>query len=291
MKFVQFLRNGIPSLGLVKTSFEKNSTYIDLCAGNGNIPRTMMGFISAGENVFKAAKEIYEKGEHVISEKEIELLPPITKMDKVLCVGLNYSDHCDEMKVPLPKQPVIFSKFPSTIVGPRDTIDYSGNITEALDWEIELAVIIGKTAKNIEVSKALDYVFGYSVALDMSARDYLEPSFNAGQYLLGKAMSTFCPIGPSIVTPDEIEDPQSLSIRCSVNDVIKQNGNTRSMVHNVASLIAYITKFITLLPGDVILTGTPPGVGAGRNPKEFLKKGDEVECEIERIGQFKIKVT
>lgn len=240
-------------------------------------------------------------GEHLTSEvesylpscedhvkSELTILPPISKPDKVLCVGLNYEDHCEEQGLPLPAEPIIFNKFPSTIIGPYDDIKYPKE-TKSLDWEAELAIIIGKSGRNINVSLAMDYVFGYTIAHDVSARDW-QTKRNGGQWLLGKSMDTFCPLGPAIVTTDELGDPHNLAIRCRVDGVVKQESNTRELVHKTEDLIAYISRFFTLLPGDVILTGTPPGVGCFRDPPEYLQRGHVVECEIEKIGTIRNRV-
>ena len=203
-----------------------------------------------------------------VSLKEINLLAPITQPDKVICVGMNYKDHCEEIGAPIPKEPVVFNKFPSCIIGPNDDIHYP-EISKELDWEVELVIVIGKTGFNISESQAADYIFGYTVAHDVSARDWQRK--NGGQVLLGISMDAFCPLGPCIVTLDEVGDPHNLNLKCLVNGVVKQNSNTQNLVFDTNQIVSWCSKFFTLLPGDLILTGTPPGVGFGMKPPQYLK--------------------
>ncbi|CAG0900637.1 unnamed protein product [Darwinula stevensoni] len=224
----------------------------------------------------------------LLSASEVQLLAPISLPDKVICIGLNYLDHCQEQNAPPPKEPVIFSKWGSCIVGPYDEIYYP-SITEQLDYEVELAFVIGRQGKSIKESEAMEYVFGYTVAQDVSARDW-QMKKNARQWLLGKCMDTFCPMGPVLVTQDEIPDPHNLGIRCRVNGIVKQDSNTNNLIHRIPALVAFASKFFTLLPGDVFITGTPPGVGIFKQPPELLKKGDIVESEIDEIGCLRNKV-
>jgi len=218
----------------------------------------------------------------------VQILAPVTKPDKVICIGMNYVDHCAEQGVPPPKEPMVFSKFSSSIIGPYDDLRYP-EVTEQLDWEVELAIVIGKTGKNVKKEEAMDYVFGYTTAHDVSARDW-QLKRNGGQWLIGKTMDDFCPLGPALVTVDEIGDPHNLGLQTVVNGETKQDSNTRQLVFKTEELIAWLTRFFTLLPGDVILTGTPPGVGVFKKPQEFLKKGDVVECTIEKIGSVRNKI-
>lgn len=213
---------------------------------------------------------------------EVDLLSPVIKPDKVICIGMNYADHCHEQNIPPPKEPVVFSKFSSAIVGPYDNLRYP-EVTEELDWEVELAVVVGKRGKDVKKEDAMKHVFGYTTAHDVSARDW-QLKRNGGQWLIGKTMDDFCPLGPALVTTNEIGDPHNLDLQCVVNGETKQDSNTRQLIFKTEELIAWLTRFFTLLPGDVILTGTPPGVGVFKKPPEYLKKGDVVECTIEKIG-------
>jgi 2-keto-4-pentenoate hydratase/2-oxohepta-3-ene-1,7-dioic acid hydratase in catechol pathway len=208
------------------------------------------------------------------------ILAPLPNPRKFFCVGLNYRDHCEEQKVEPPKSPVLFAKFPNAVSGHGDKV-LKPAITQKMDYEGELGVVIGKGGKNIRREEALKYVFGYTIVNDISARDIQKAD---GQWLRAKSQDGFAPTGPYIVTTDEIRDPQVLNIRTTVNGRVMQDSNTAKMIFGVAELIEFITQGITLEPGDIISTGTPHGVGQYSNPQVFLKGGDKVEIEIERIG-------
>jgi 2-keto-4-pentenoate hydratase/2-oxohepta-3-ene-1,7-dioic acid hydratase in catechol pathway len=200
---------------------------------------------------------------------------------KIVCVGMNYMDHCREQKVEPPKSPILFAKFPLSVIGPGEPIRWPAGLSSQVDYEAELAVIVGTRAKGLQEARALDAVFGYTAANDVSARDL---QFGDGQWLRGKALDSFCPLGPVVVTRDEVPDPQDLPIRCRVNHATLQDSNTREMIFPVRQLLAFISTAITLEPGDVILTGTPHGVGVFRDPKVFLKPGDHVEVDVGDFG-------
>jgi 2-keto-4-pentenoate hydratase/2-oxohepta-3-ene-1,7-dioic acid hydratase in catechol pathway len=206
--------------------------------------------------------------------------PPVLRPGKVICVGLNYRDHAQETGQAIPDEPVLFAKFANSVVGSGDTIDVPA-LVEQPDYEAELGVVIGRTAHRVDASDALDHVAGYTCVNDVSARDL---QFRSSQWLLGKAIDGFLPVGPWIVTADEVGDPQTLGIRCLVNGEIMQDSSTKQMVFGVAELIAFISRTMTLDPGDLIATGTPPGVGMARTPPRWLRDGDVVTVEIERIG-------
>lgn len=261
---------------------------VDLCAGDSDIPTDMRSFIEGGQRTLLAAKSVIDSGGPIVPRNSVKIVAPIYNPDKVLCVGMNYKDHCEEQNQPVPVEPVIFNKFPTSITGPSDDVKYPEE-TKELDWEVELTIVIGKEAKHVHESDAMNYVFGFTVAHDVSARDW-QMKKNGGQWLLGKAMDEFCPLGPAIVMKEDINDPHNLGLRCIVNGVVKQDSNTGQLVHKTAALVAFITRFMTLRPGDLILTGTPPGVGVFRKPPEFLKRGDVVECEIEGIGKVVNKI-
>lgn len=263
---------------------------VDLCAGDSSIPSDMRTFIEGGQKTLLAAKSVIDRGGSIIPRDSVKIVAPIYNPDKVLCVGMNYKDHCEEQNAPVPIEPVIFNKFPSSIIGPTEDLQYPEE-TQKLDWEVELTIVIGKDAKRVQESDAMNYVFGYTVAHDVSARDWqLEPGKNGGQWLIGKAMDGFCPLGPAIVMKEDINDPHNLGLRCRVNGVTKQDSNTNQLVHKTAAMVSFISRFMTLRPGDVILTGTPPGVGVFRKPPEYLKRGDVVECEIDGIGKVVNKI-
>ena len=208
--------------------------------------------------------------------------PCVAGTGKFICIGLNYSDHAAETGAKVPVEPIIFMKATSAIVGPNDPIIIP-RTSEKTDWEVELAVIIGKKAKYVTEADALDYVAGYAITNDVSERAF--QTERAGQWTKGKSCDNFGQIGPWLVTKDEVADPQDLSMWLTVNGVTRQNGSTRTMVYGVKHLVAYLSQFMTLHPGDVISTGTPPGVGLGMKPPQFLKAGDVVELGIAGLGQ------
>jgi 2-keto-4-pentenoate hydratase/2-oxohepta-3-ene-1,7-dioic acid hydratase in catechol pathway len=203
---------------------------------------------------------------------------------KFICIGLNYSDHAAETGAAVPPEPVIFMKATSAICGPNDDV-LIPRTSEKTDWEVELGVVIGKTAKYVSEADAMDYVAGYCVSHDVSERAF--QTERAGQWTKGKSCDTFGPIGPWLVTKDEIADPQNLKMWLSVNGKMMQDGSSKTMVYGVAHLVSYLSQFMSLHPGDVISTGTPPGVGLGMKPPQFLKAGDVVELGIEGLGTQK----
>ncbi|KAL3272738.1 hypothetical protein HHI36_014200 [Cryptolaemus montrouzieri] len=278
MKLVQFmLRDHKYRIGVLK-----DNQIIDLKSKFNFVPCLMVEFF-ASSSALAVVKEILEHPKAIYSLDEVDLLAPIMRPDKVMCIGLNYKNFCDELHTGCPGEPVVFSKFPSCITGPHSNIKLP-TISNQVDWEVELAVVIGKQAKNVTASEAFDYVLGYTVAQDISARDWQVR--NGGQYLLSKSMDTFCPLGPYIVTKDEIPDPHNLNLKCWVNGELKQAGNTKDLIHKIDKLIEHLSSITTLYPGDLILTGIPSGVGCNRNPPQFLKKGDILESEIEGIGRL-----
>ena len=217
---------------------------------------------------------------------DVRLLAPIPKPGKVICVGRNYAEHAAETGSDVPDRPQLFAKFPNAIVGPHDDVIHHA-ITRALDYEAELVAVIGRQASQVPESRALDVVLGYTCGNDISARDL---QFGDAQWLRGKSLDTFAPMGPWIVTADEIPDPQSLAIRCTVNGETRQDDTTANMVFSVAQIIAFVTEAITLEPGDVIFTGTPSGVGFGMDPKTYLQVGDRVRVDIDGIGTLEHRI-
>jgi 2-keto-4-pentenoate hydratase/2-oxohepta-3-ene-1,7-dioic acid hydratase in catechol pathway len=289
MRFVQYvLKESTPAVIQLGVKLGDQIVQVSGLTGVNFAPPTSLLSLLQSEdaNLIKQIKE-YATNETTpkIPIPSVTLTSPILNPDKVICIGMNYKDHCEEQNVPVPIEPIIFSKFASSIAGPFDPIPYPKE-TKELDFEVELAFVIGKKGKNIKAEDAMSHVFGYTVAHDVSARDW-QLKKNGGQWLLGKAMEAFAPLGPEIVTADELEDPHNLSIRCLVNNEVVQDSNTSQMVHRVDGIITFISRFLTLLPGDIILTGTPPGVGVFRKPPMFLKVGDTVECSIEKIGAIK----
>jgi len=263
-------------LKLVTYSVDGGETRVGALEGEEIRPlahEDMIEFIESGGSP--------EPGEDTVPLGDARIHAPIAGPEKVIGIGLNYEDHAAETGADIPEKPIVFAKYANTVIGPGETIRIPP-ITGQADYEAELAVVIGKAARNVPESKAIDYVFGYTNANDVSSRD-LQFS-EGGQWTRSKSIDTFCPIGPYIATRDEIEDPQNLSVRCTLNGEVMQDGTTSKMIFSVAELVSFLSQGMTLVPGDVIVTGTPPGVGAARDPQVWLKDGDEVTIEIEGLG-------
>ena len=250
------------------------------------MPERMLDLIDLGPAALDAAQEWFDdfEGEFPFGTafplEDVTLLAPIPRPRKnIFCIGLNYRDHIAETGAETPSEPVVFSKPPTSVVGPGDPVTHNAAITAALDWEVELAVIMGRRACRVAAEDALDYVFGYSVLIDMSARDRQQ-----GQWLFAKGQDSYAPFGPCIVTANEIGDPGRLGLWLTVNGVEKQRSNTGNMLFDVATLVARLSEGITLEAGDIIATGTPEGVGMGRKPPEYLWPGDTVTACVEGIG-------
>lgn len=257
---------------------------------NGIIPLSRLGFTGSLLEFIKAGQPEWKKVEDSlkITKKDIALAhktfdAPIRNPSKIVAIGLNYFDHARESNMEIPKSPLVFAKFNNSITGPTDQITIPEKITQQVDYEAELGVVIGKKAKNIKIEDALDYVFGYTILNDVSARDI---QFSDKQWVRGKSLDSFCPMGPVIVTKDEIPDPQNLELGCSVNGITLQQDNTKNMIFGVADLISQLSHSFTFEPGDIIATGTPSGVGFSRTPPVFLKAGDVVYTWIKGIGEL-----
>jgi len=245
------------------------------------------GLLPEVQNLVDNASEIEKKFFRPLSE--IELFCPIIKPSKIICLGLNYKSHALEQGKKPPEYPIIFAKAPTALVGPNDDIVIKPWVTH-VDAEAELAVVIGAKAKDVDKSHSMNYVAGYTVFNDVTARKFQKLD---GQWFRAKSFDSFAPCGPWLVSKDEVVDPQNLSIMQKLNGKVMQNGNTSDMIFSIPEIISYISSVMTLLPGDIIATGTPSGVGVFRDPKIFLKDGDIVEVEIEHIGKIrnKVKVT
>ena len=260
---------------------------------NFPLPSDMLDLIDMGIEIIAELNEmVAETPENYFKEiaynlEEVTLLAPIQKPRKnIIGIGLNYTEHVAESARTLdttgklPQKPIIFSKPPTTVTGTNTEIIKNTKLTSQLDWEVELAVVIGKHGKYVPKADALDYVFGYTVINDISARDCRRE----GQWIVSKGQDTFAPMGPILVTKDEIENPHNLNLSLKVNGIEKQNSNTKFMLFNINDLIEDLSIVFTLEPGDIIATGTPAGVGAGRDPQEWLQHGDVVEASVEGIG-------
>jgi len=241
---------------------------------------TMRELVAAGAEGLAAAA--LDDGA-LLPLSEATLLTPVPDPSKVVAIGLNYRSHAEEVGAELPAEPMSFAKFPSSLVGHGAVVSWSESVTRRVDYEAELVVVIGRAARNVERADALGHVFGYTCGNDVSARDLQVAD---GQWTRAKSLDTFGPVGPWIVTADEIPDPQALRIRCEVGGEVLQDQSAGDMIFDVAELIARLSRAYTLLPGDLLLTGTPAGIGAARKPRRFLRDGDRVAVEIDGIGRL-----
>jgi 2-keto-4-pentenoate hydratase/2-oxohepta-3-ene-1,7-dioic acid hydratase in catechol pathway len=251
-------------------------------ASGGTLPDDMLRFLQLGNAAMQTAREVLDDASDELPLDSARLLSPVPNPSKIVAIGLNYMDHIREANIGVPELATMFCKYPSAVIGSGEDIRWSTTLTDQVDYEAELAVVIGKTARNIDAEVAYDYVAGYMNCNDVSARDL---QFRPGdQWLRGKCLDTFCPLGPYLVTRDEVEDAHQLSIKCSLNGQVMQDSNTSEMIYRIPYLIEYLSAAFTLLPGDIIATGTPHGVGAFRDPPIWLQAGDEVAVEIEGLG-------
>ena len=281
MRLVRYL-DGDARLGVIR-----DDAIVPLVSISDAYP-TMLSIVRGGETALEAVRLVLETGVTAMPVSEARLLAPIEKPGKFLAIGMNYAKHLEEadrLGVARATHQVWFNKQTTCLSGPYDDID--PGVTEKLDYEVELGVVIGKPAKKVDEAQARDHVFGYFVANDVSARDW---QFHSSTFTMGKSFDTHGPIGPWIVTADEIVDPHDLEISCYVNGEQRQLNNTGNMIANIWAQIAYLSTAFTLEAGDLIVTGTPEGVGVGMEPQCFLKPGDVVRCEVEGIGAIENKV-
>jgi 2-keto-4-pentenoate hydratase/2-oxohepta-3-ene-1,7-dioic acid hydratase in catechol pathway len=260
---------------------------VDLSAADPSLPTSVLGLIQGGPAVLERAKVAAASGTGR-PRSEVRLLAPIARPPKIVCIGVNYADHAAEAGRALPRWPSTFLKAASCIVGPGDPI-VKPPTTEQLDYEIELAVVIGKQAKSVPREEAMEYVAGYTIMNDVSARD-LQLGKDGG-IILGKNFDSSAPFGPCVTLVDEIPDPSHLRLRTWVNGELRQDGNTHTLIFDVAAIIAFLTQQMTLEPGDIIATSTPAGVGLGMKPQVWLQPGDTIRMEIEGIGVLENTVT
>ena len=251
-------------------------------ASNGDLPNSALALLQLGETALEAARHIVGEVASFTPLDSVKLLAPIPDPSKVIGIGLNYMDHVREIGAEVPEFPTMFCKYPSSVIGHGETIRWSSKLTQKVDYEAELAVVVGKTARHVTAENAYQYIAGYTICNDISARDL---QFRTGdQWLRGKCLDSFCPLGPYLVTRDDIPDPHQLRIQCRVNNELVQDSNTTELICKIPQLIEYLSLAFTLLPGDVIITGTPGGVGAFREPPLWLSSGDTVSVEIDGLG-------
>ncbi len=309
MRLVTFEVQGVNRLGA-----EQDGGVVDLNRGYGlmlaargvqdfqdqadrDLPADMLRFLEGWEQTEPRAREVLafaaavQKADGPLAQAlirpapEVRLRAPISNPQKVICLGLNYRDHAQETNSPIPSEPVLFSKFSSAIIGPEDPIVLP-SVSQQVDYEAELACIISRRGRHIPKEQGLEHVAGYTVFHDVSARDY-QIGKPGGQWLSGKTFDTFAPLGPALVTKDDVPNPHVLDIRCTVNGEVLQSSNTRHLIFSVEDIIAYCSHIFTLEPGDVIATGTPGGIGFTRKPQRFLKHGDVAVIEVARLGALR----
>lgn len=278
MKLATFRRPGkAPEAGVVT-----GERIVSLAgAGYGD----MLGVLAQGDEVLaKIENWVYNPPAGAVAELgAVALMAPVPRPPKLICVGLNYRDHARESNMEIPKVPTIFNKFPNTVIGPGDPIVLPQN-SEKPDYEAEFAFVIGRGGRNIPAARWRDHVFGYTIVNDVSARDY---QMATTQWLMGKTFDTFAPMGPWIVTANEIADPHALDISLEIGGEVLQSSNTRELIFRIPELVEYVSGVVTLEPGDVFSTGTPAGVGAARKPPRWLKAGEEVTVRIQGIGELR----
>ena len=287
MHLVMFRKGREPRAGVID-----GEEIVDINACDRSLPSTIKGVLEA--NAVSKVRRVLKSRKHRLPCKKAKLLPPIPHPGLLLSVGMNYHEHLKEMKTPVPDKPAAFTKSVASIIGPGEPITLPRTNPDMVDWEGEFTVVIGRAGHRIPAEKALDHVAGYTIVNDVSARDWVAPIFRSSgimgpihaweHNLLGKMFPTFCPMGPVLATRDEVPDPGKVGIVTRLNGQVMQNANTDDLVFSVARLIEYYSQFYRFLPGDCITTGSPSGVGFGRNPKVFMRPGDTIEVEVQGVG-------
>jgi acylpyruvate hydrolase len=284
MQLISFTRDGRIRSGAIEEALTSPSMTraVDLNEADPRLPADMLELLRGGAELLQLARHVVDSAgpEMWLPVAGTQLVAPVPSPGKIICIGLNYRDHAGEAGLPIPAEPVVFAKLGNTINGPYSPIPMP-SATEQIDYEGELGVVLGKTCKGVKEADALDYVAGYLAVNDVSARDVQHRN---GQWVLGKSPDGFAPMGPALVTADEVGDPQQLDVRTRVGDEVLQSSNTREMIFPVARLISFISEFVTLEPGDVIATGTPSGVGGAQDPPRWLRPGETVRVEISGLG-------
>jgi 2-keto-4-pentenoate hydratase/2-oxohepta-3-ene-1,7-dioic acid hydratase in catechol pathway len=286
MKLVTYTHHGITRPGVLTEAGVVDLVAAGLPAGRKG---DLLEIVRGGDAMLERVRAVAQSASAgAIPVDQVRLRAPLIEPGKIIGIGLNYIDHCREANLKIPAVPVLFGKFPNSVVGPDDDIEFSRRICTEVDYEVELAFVMGATARRVKEADALKYVAGYAIAHDVSARDL--QFREAKQWDHGKSVDTFCPWGPWLVTRDDVPDPQTLDLKLFLNGREMQSSNTSNMIFNVAQLVAFISESITLEPGDLIVTGTPFGVGFSRNPPVYLKHGDECVLTITGLGELRNKV-
>lgn len=299
MRFITFMKNKKPIAGAAVRGYAVELQRAARLLGSGALPGTVREILAGGAPIMartrktvrrtgaklgRVAKGRERRPAWATPLGEVELTAPVPDPEKVICIGQNYADHCREQGVEPPEKPILFTKFPTTLAGPTACVRLpSEKVTRKVDFEVEMAFVIGREAKRVKKRDAMEYVAGYMTLNDVSARD---AQFSDGQWTRAKSFDTFAPCGPWLVTPDEIENPHRLRLWLKLNGETMQDSTTQNLIFDVPYLIEYISQAITLKPGDIISTGTPPGVGIARKPPVLLKPGDVMEACVEGIGSI-----
>lgn len=291
MKLVTLIENGQQQLGVkIDRGIVHIARALESVPAEG-VPATVHEVIEGGAEAVAALQAYVDQAAaggadgYVLDEASVTFGPCVTHPNKIICVGLNYRKHAEETNAPIPQYPILFNKFNNTLTGHGHDVPLPIKVSSKVDYEAELVIVIGKQAKYVAKEEALDYVFGYANVNDLSARDL---QLRTQQWLLGKSCDGFSPLGPYLVTADEVGNPNDLSIRCIVNGEVRQNSNTSDMIFHCDEIVSYISHHMTLVPGDIILTGTPEGVVLGypEDKQVYLKDGDVVTIEIEKLGSL-----
>jgi 2-keto-4-pentenoate hydratase/2-oxohepta-3-ene-1,7-dioic acid hydratase in catechol pathway len=284
MRLVTFEQNGEPRIGAVRTAVHGQLEVVDLRAQDPRLPGSVKLLLEQGPAALRGVEPLIATGPGIPFEA-VRLLPPVLDPQKIICVGLNYADHAAETGATAGDEPVIFCKFPTALLAPEQTIELPPESNQ-VDYEAELVVVIGKRARRITRGEAWEHIAGYACGHDVSARDWQKHK-PGKQWLLGKSFDTFAPLGPWLATCDEVADPGNLHIELRLNGQVMQSSSTEQLIFPVDYLVSYLSHVCTLLPGDLIYTGTPPGVGVARTPPVFLKPGDVAEVTIEGLGTLR----
>lgn len=302
MRIITFSVNGETRWGALKDDYaiDLNLAHALFLASRAREPKylsnSVLEFLTRGEAAWNAARDtLVFLGDRAVDGvmfplSRVKLAAPLPRPPKIVAVGLNYMDHVREQNGQTPQYPVLFAKYPSSVTGPYDVIHLHPGESQKVDFEGELGVVVGKTARNVSAADAMEYVFGYTVVDDISARDLQFSPYVNGQWVRGKSLDTYCPLGPAIVSKDEIADPQDLPVCTRLNGKVVQDSNTKEMIFGISQLIEFISRGITLEPGDVIATGTPHGVGHHRTPPIYMQAGDVVEVQITGVGKLRNEV-
>jgi 2-keto-4-pentenoate hydratase/2-oxohepta-3-ene-1,7-dioic acid hydratase in catechol pathway len=268
--------------GSMRIGVQEDGQIVDLAAVAPDLPREMCAFLAAGQRALEAAAAAAQSGHGRLSAAEVKIGAPIQRPPKILAVGLNYADHVRETGREAPKVPMIFNKQSTSVCAPGAAV-HVPRVSDKVDWEGELAFVIGKRCRHVPKERAASVIAGYTIVNDVSVRDW---QHRVPTFTMGKSFDTHCPLGPAIVTADEVGDPHALDLKTWVNDDLRQSSNTRELIFDCFYLVEHLTTAFTLEPGDVISTGTPSGVGAAMNPPTFLKAGDTVRIAIDKLGEL-----